>query len=64
MLLDTVWMIVLPENKGVVYAIGTSAKEVWDKVIGEELLGTGVTKDALQKKGYRAKKVEIRHEGE
>lgn len=59
MKLDTVWMLVLPDNKGVVYEIGKSAKEVWDKVIERELLGTGVTKADLQKKGYRAKQVDI-----
>ncbi len=59
MILDKVWMIVLPDNAGVVYEIGTSAKEVWEKVIRNETLGTGVTKEMLQKRGYKARRVTI-----
>lgn len=57
--LDEVWMVVLPDNKGVVYEIGTSATDVWNRVIASDTIGTGVTKDDLYKKGYRAKKVSI-----
>jgi hypothetical protein len=51
--IDQVWMILCPGNTGAIYEIGTSAKEAWEKVISKELMGTGVTKSALQKKGYR-----------
>jgi hypothetical protein len=59
MILDKVWMLVLPDNAGVVYEIGTSAQEVWDKVIRNETLGTGVTKEMLQKRGYKTRRVTI-----
>lgn len=59
MILDTVWMVVCPDNKGVIYQVGTSAKEVWQKIIDDETMGTGVTKEDLRKRGYRAKKVTI-----
>lgn len=58
-LLDEVWMVVLPDNKGVIYAIGTSAKEVWGKIIAEELMGTGATQQDLVARGYKAKKVQV-----
>lgn len=60
MKLDTVYMIVLPDNKGVVYdSVSTKPQDSWRKVIQTEALGTGVTKEMLQRQGYRAKKVII-----
>lgn len=61
MRLDTVYMIVCPDNKGVVYdSIALSAKESWRKVEEMEVMGTGVTKEILRKRGYRAKLVDIK----
>ena len=57
--LDTVWMVVLPQNRGVVYEIGTTPREVWQNVIHKETMGTGHTQASLTKLGYRAKKVTI-----
>jgi len=59
MILDTVWMVVAPRNKGVIYCIGCSAAEVWSKIELDEVMGTGVTATSLRAKGYRAKKVNI-----
>jgi hypothetical protein len=36
-----------------------SAKEVWDKVIARETMGTTMSKKYLQKLGYKAKKVTV-----
>lgn len=59
-LLDQVWMIVLPDDKGVIYdTIATSARGSWQKVFEKEILGTGITRPILLRNGYRAKKVEI-----
>ena len=55
---DQVWMLVNKEDQ-VIYCIGTSAQEVWEKVIDEEIMGTGITKADLKKQGFRAKKVAI-----
>jgi len=57
--LDEVWMLVNESAPSVIYCIGTSAKDVWDRVIEGEVMGTGATKEALRKQGYRAKKVAI-----
>jgi hypothetical protein len=56
-ILDTVWMLV--KNKAVIYTIGTSAQDVWKRVIESEVMGTGVTEEVLRKRGWRAKKVSI-----
>ena len=56
-ILDEVWMLV--KNKAVIYTIGTSAQDVWKRVIESEFMGTGVTQKMLTKKGWRAKKVSI-----
>jgi hypothetical protein len=61
--LDTVWMVVLPGQKGIVYEVGKSAREVWEKVLTNETLGTGVTRPLLHKQGYRAKRVSIAIKG-
>ena len=69
-ILDVVWMLVrtpvtppgqqlFSDHPEVVYEIGASAKEVWDKVLERETMGTIETKKSLKKKGYRAKKVSI-----
>jgi hypothetical protein len=58
-ILDEVWMVCLPNNTGVVYEVGSSASEVWAKVIRHQTLGTGVTHLALRKQGYSAKKVTV-----
>ena len=55
-ILDEVYMVVLPNDEGVVYKIGNSVKEVWDKLMASEFLGT---RESLFLKGYRAKKVTI-----
>ncbi len=55
--LDTVWMLV--KNKAVIYTVGTSAKDVWTRVLEGEVMGTGVTEEMLRKRGWRAKKVFI-----
>jgi len=57
-ILSNVWMLV-SKNGAVIYEIGTSAKEVWDKVIENETMGTFCSKEDLKAKGFRAKKVQI-----
>ena len=58
-ILDTVWMLVreTPLGSCVIYRAGSSAKEVWTAVIDEEIMGTRVTKEYLQKQGFKAKKI-------
>lgn len=59
-LLDTVWIIVLPDNVGVVYdTMSTSARESWQKLAEGELMGTGITNQMLHDQGYRARRVEV-----
>ena len=62
--IDRVWMLVneVPHKNIVIYTIGTSATEVWRRVIEEEAMGIGVTKADLHAQGYRAKKVAIAKE--
>lgn len=61
--LDTVYMIVLPDDRGVIYdTIGESAKESWQKansIMGKFLSYEGNTIEKLRANGYRAKRVEI-----
>lgn len=57
--LDRVWMLVSPNNKGVVYSIATNAMDIWNTVIEDELMGSFETKASLHDKGYRARKVTI-----
>ena len=57
--LDTVWMVTLPDDKGVVYEIGATANEVWGKIIANEILGTGHTYESLIKLGYRARRINL-----
>ena len=56
-ILDRVWMLV--KDKEVCYTIGTSAGDVWRRVIEDEIMGTGITKQILRKQGWRARKVVI-----
>jgi hypothetical protein len=42
------------KRRSLAYAIGSSPKEVWERVLTEELLGTGHTKESLQKLGWTA----------
>ena len=57
MVLDKVWM--LTNGKDVLYCIGSSGKDVWHQVISQEFMGTAVTKEMLQKKGYVAKRISL-----
>lgn len=58
--LDTIYMMILPGNNGIVYRSGAIlASEVWEIVIGEELLGSAATKKYLHRLGYRVKRVEV-----
>lgn len=57
MVLDEVWMIVLPRNKGVVYdTMASSAHEAWQKAFAIEGF---LTEETMKKSGYRARKVKI-----
>jgi hypothetical protein len=58
-LLSEVWMLVYKNDDGVIYEIGCSASDVWRKVIENETMGTGYTKEGLKKRGFKAKKVKI-----
>jgi hypothetical protein len=59
MTLDEIWMIVLPQNKGVVYdTIGTSSHETWEKFLSIDCFKHN-TQEQLHKDGYRARKVRI-----
>ncbi len=60
-ILDNVWMIALPENKGVIYhKPAMSSKEAWVNAVEatDGIIGLS-TKKELMAKGYRAKKVTI-----
>lgn len=61
--LDTVWVIAYPGNRGIYYhPPGTSSSEAWDNCLiflnGFED-ARGVTKAALHKQGFRARKVRV-----
>ena len=57
--LDKVWVVVLPNDAGVIYAVSGSLAELWADIEERELMGTGITAEALRRNGYRAKRVEI-----
>ena len=57
--LDRLWMVVLPNDVGVIYAVSSSREELWADIEERELMGTGITAEALRRNGYRAKRVEI-----
>ncbi len=54
---DTVWTIALPEGKGIVYAIGTTRQEAWERACSPDIMDS--TRYALEKQGYRAIQVDI-----
>ena len=61
-LLDTVFMVANVNNTKpeLIYGRpGTHAKEAWDNVIEDEVMGTGVTKEWLHNKGFRAVRVMV-----
>ena len=56
MVLDTVYMITMPKEQGIVYSgPALTAPEAWRKAE----LWLGQSKEALHKQGYRAKRVQI-----
>jgi len=58
--LDTVYMIVMPDAIGIVYGPpATSARDAWARVEELELMGSGVTAHELRRRGYRARRVQI-----
>jgi len=74
MVLDNVYVIVLPDNKGILcdenhkIFFSSNAHGVWANVwcymkefydTKENCLGIGMTNEELQKQGYRARKVKI-----
>lgn len=42
-----------------IYCMGASARDVWNKVMDDEVMGTGVTKEDLKRQGYRAVQVAL-----
>lgn len=60
-ILDSVWMLVDETHHKpiVIYCISISERELWNRVIKEELMGTGVTRKQLEEKGFKATKVSI-----
>lgn len=56
--LDVVWMLHRP-NGGVIYEVGTNARDVYEKVVARETMGTGQTMESLKKAGWRAKKIAL-----
>ena len=59
-ILDTVWMVVCPPNNaGVIYALSQSKESLWEDIEQREVMGTGVDRKFLKKKGYKAKQVQI-----
>ena len=60
--LERVWM--LAKANSVIYCVGSSAKDVWQQVIEQEFMGTGVTREMLRQQGYRAKKIALCEEEE
>lgn len=62
--LDRVWMICMPEDRGVVYgAAGMSARGAWQAFEELELGGTGCSATDFRRLGYRARRVVITLEG-
>ena len=63
MVLDQVWMVILPGNKGIIYARpGTNAEEAWDEAIvalQRLTIWRDASKEFFCKQGYRARKVKI-----
>lgn len=57
--LDRVWMLVKENPTEVIYLASGSPSQVWEAVVESEMMGTGVTKEILKKRGFRAKKVAI-----
>ena len=57
--LDKVWVVVLPNDAGVIYAVSGSLAELWADIEERELMGTGITAEMLRRNGYRAQRVEI-----
>ena len=58
-ILDNVWMLWSKKEQCLIYRCGSTRKEVWDTVIEDEVLGTGVTLQDLHKRGFRAIPVSI-----
>lgn len=58
MVLDSVWVLAkLKPVPSVIYVMGTSAKEVWEKV--DEMGITTWDRTYLRKQGYRAMKIQL-----
>ncbi len=57
--LEHVYMVVLPNEEGVIYEVGSTPREVWDKILKSEIMGTGQTRTSLSKKGYKSKRVSV-----
>ena len=56
--IDKAWALVKGEDQ-ICYTLGASAREVWERVIADEVFGTGKTQEQLHKEGWRAKKVSV-----
>ena len=68
MVLDRCWFVVCPNNKGIVYTSPSqSAHEAWEKAtkisthdgVRSHLLGTGYTREYMEKLGYKARRLDI-----
>lgn len=58
--LDTVWAIVMPGDKGLVYGtLAVTRKEAWRLLEDRECLGTAYTAEYCRAQGYRARRVQI-----
>ena len=58
--LDTIWMIVQPGDRGVIYGtVAETAPEAWRLLEDGELMGTGHCRRTLFPKGFRARKVQL-----
>jgi hypothetical protein len=60
MILDTIWMIVMPDNRGIVYnTISTRPSDCWRLLEEGQLMGTAMDRKRLRAQGYRVKRVQV-----
>lgn len=52
------WTVLVPDNKGIVYAFGETIIAVERKIVNYEIMGTGISITHLHKQGYRMVRVE------
>lgn len=52
------WTLI--DRKGrFLYVLGSSAQDVYEKAVTQEILGTGTTREMLSARGYKAKQIDF-----